>query len=389
MQSAAVSEGSSLIRAYLRGLIPSFLDDQSFLDLRAWQWLGLVLAAVLALVLGVVFEKLALWVGHRLTALTSITWDDQVVASGRGPLKLLFFSALLYTGTGLLSLPPAAVAISELVCRSLLIVSISWFLLRFLRLSASVVESRVAAEPNPVRARGVRTQLTVLRSVFEIAVYFVAVALLLMQFDIVRNLGVSLLASAGIVGLVIGIAAQKSIGNLLAGIQLSITQPVRIGDHVVVEGEFGTVEEITVTYVVLRLWDLRRMVVPVVYFLEKPFQNWSRTSPDLLGVVTVQVDFSADVSAFRTELKRILENEGASLWDGRSQSLAVTDSADRTMTLRALVSAGSPERLWDLRALVREKLLGFLKVRPTWLPVTRSVVPASADVELADRDQRK
>jgi small-conductance mechanosensitive channel len=221
------------------------------------------------------------------------------------------------------------------------------------------------------RARGLHTQLVVLRSVFEAATYLIGAALLLMQFETVRNVGVSLLASAGIAGLVIGLAAQKSISSLLAGIQLSITQPIRIGDTVIVENEWGTVEEITLTYVVVKAWDERRLVIPIAQFLDKPFQNWSKGGRTMLGPVLLLVDFTTDLEALRTELRRILENEGKALWDGKVATVVVLEVLDRTLQVRALVSS-TPEDLFDLRCLVREKMMAYLRSRPEWLPITRT-----------------
>jgi len=215
----------------------------------------------------------------------------------------------------------------------------------------------------------------VLRAVFEVAIWVVGAALVLIQFDVVRNVGVSLLASAGIAGLAVGLAAQKSLSNILAGIQLSVTQPVRIGDVIIVEGDYGTVEDITLTYVVVRYWDLRHIVVPISYFLEKPFQNWSRGEPRMLGAVTLEVDFTADVEQVRKRLLELVEKEGKPLWDGGLAQLQVTDASDRTMKLRALVSAVGPEHLWDLRCLVRERLVSYLAQHPDWLPRTRAQAP--------------
>src|SRR5262249_19578259 len=156
----------------------------------------------------------------------------------------------------------------------------------------------------------------------------------------------SLLASAGIAGLAIGLAAQKSLSTILAGIQLSVTQPIRIGDVVILEGDFGTIEDITLTFVMVRFWDLRRMVVPISYFLENPFQNWSRGEPRLLGAVTLDVDFTTDVEQMRQKLKEVLDGMPEGLWDGALGQLQVVDTSDRTIRLRALVSAMGPDKLW-------------------------------------------
>jgi small-conductance mechanosensitive channel len=249
-------------------------------------------------------------------------------------LRYLAFVLLMAAGGRLLRLPPPAQHAVDVGARSVVIAAVAWFLLRFVRLAARFVEQKVADEGSGTdvgRARGLRTQLAVLRRVTEVAVVLVAASLLLLQFEAVRNVGVSLLASAGLAGLVIGLAAQKSISTLLAGIQLSITQPVRIGDTVIVENEWGWIEEITLTYVVVKVWDLRRLVVPMSHFLDKPFQNWSKVSPEILGTVEVYADFRTDVAAVRAELKRILEQESEGLWDGKVQGLQVTGCSERTM----------------------------------------------------------
>ncbi len=353
--------------------LPPFFFSDTVLGLEPWQWLGLLVVLLGGLTLAVVVERLALAFALRLARWTRISWDDDLVAVGRGPLRLVLLSALLVAGTTFLRLPGPAQEVFNRVCYSLAVISLAWFILRFLRVSATFVQNRVSVEMKDAsRARSVSTQLVVLRSIFEVATYVIAAALLLIQFDVVRSVGVSLLASAGIAGLVLGLAAQKSISTLLAGIQLSITQPIRIGDQVVVENEFGTVEAISLTYVVLCVWDQRRLVIPITHFLDKPFQNWSKGSPEMLGAVTLQVDYFADIDALRKELTRILEGEGRQMWDGRVGSVVVLEVMDRTLTVRALVSVANSEKLFDLRALVRERMVEYLRANPQWLPITRT-----------------
>ncbi|WP_163995287.1 mechanosensitive ion channel family protein [Pyxidicoccus caerfyrddinensis] len=353
--------------------LPPVFFSNPVLGLELWQWLGLLVTLLGALVLAVVVERLMLAFALRLAHWTRFTWDDDLVAAGKGPLKLVVFAALLAAGTSFLRLPQPVQTFFNRVGYSLGVTSLAWFILRFLRVSAAFVQKRVSVEMKDAsRARSVSTQLVVLRSIFEVATYVIAAALLLIQFEVVRSVGVSLLASAGIAGLVLGLAAQKSISTLLAGIQLSITQPIRIGDQVVVENEFGTVEEITLTYVVLRVWDQRRMVIPITQFLDKPFQNWSKGSSEMLGAVTLQVDYFTDINALRAELTRILETDGRQMWDGRVGNVVVLEVEDRTLTVRALVSVANSDLLFDLRALVRERLVEFLRGNPQWLPITRT-----------------
>jgi small-conductance mechanosensitive channel len=203
-----------------------------------------------------------------------------------------------------------------------------------------------------------RTQVRVLRRVVNVVLCGCAGAIGLLQFDVVRSVGVSLLASAGIAGVVLGLAAQRTLGSIFAGIQLSLSQPIRIGDDVVIEGEFGTIEEITLTYVVVRLWDERRLIVPMTRFLEQPFQNWTKVSPRLLGTVLIHADFSLPVDALRAEVDRLLA--GNPRWDERTKVVQVTDAQERTLEVRVLVSAADGSKLFELRCELREKLATWL-----------------------------
>jgi small-conductance mechanosensitive channel len=353
--------------------MPQFLFNHSVLKLELWQWLGILTVLVFATVASSLLQRLTLAVARRLGRLKNRRWYNALLESARGPLRLPFWAGIVSAGTDPLLLTPAAERLFDIAVRSVSIIAVAWFLHRFLRRSASYLQDIASLESeDPGRSRGLRTQLSVLTRVFEIAIYVVSAALLLMQFEFVRNVGVSLLASAGIVGLVIGLAAQRSMSTLLAGIQLTITQPIRIGDTVVVEGENGEVEQITLSYVVVRCWDMRRLIVPITYFLDKPFQNWSKGSTEILGIVTLQVDHLADIDAFREALRRVLEGEGRELWDGKVQNLKVTETSDKTVTLRILVSARDPDASWNLRCLVRERMLSLLREHPQWLPKTRT-----------------
>ena len=221
-----------------------------------------------------------------------------------------------------------------------------------------------------VRARGMHTQMRVITNIIVVVIVVLTASFILMSFPHVRHIGVSMLASAGIVGVVVGFAAQKTLGNLIAGIQIAIAQPIRLDDVVVIEGEWGWIEEITLTFVVVRIWDLRRLVVPISYFLEKPFQNWTRTSADLLGTVSIYTDYTVPVKEVRNELTRILKNSAK--WDNKVDVLQVTNATEKTVELRALMSAADSPAMWDLRCEVRENLLDFLQRRfPECLPLIR------------------
>jgi small-conductance mechanosensitive channel len=359
-------------------ILPEVFFSKVLGDLELWQWLGLILAFLATFLGGWLLERLGLAVIGRVTRMTRVTWDDQLVQAARGPLRLPIWAFMLSVTTPPLLLPPVWAHGISVLSRSLLVISAAWFALRFLDLASGVVESRVAkAHENVANARAVRTQLAVLRRVLVIVVWILAAAALLMQFTVVRTVGVSLLASAGVAGVVLGLAAQKSIGALLAGIQISITQPIRIGDQVVVEGENGTVEEISLTYVTVRTWDLRRLIVPVTQFLEKPFQNWSKGGLEMMGTVILNVDWATDIEAVRKELARVLATEGKDLWDGKLAKLQVVDSTEQTMQLRILLG-GHVDTLFDLRCLVRERLIAFVHRTPAWLPRQRTEPSAPA-----------
>ena len=222
-----------------------------------------------------------------------------------------------------------------------------------------------------LKARKVHTQLNVLKRIVIIVVCILALGTMLMTFDRVRQLGTTILASAGIVGIVVGMAAQRTIGTFIAGLQIAFTQPIRIDDVVIVENEWGRIEEITLTYVVVKIWDMRRLIVPITYFIEKPFQNWTRVSADLLGTVFVYVDYTVPVEVIREELQKILKD--SQLWDGKVCVLQVTNTSEHTLELRALMSAPDASAAWSLRCLVREKLVEFIqKNYPESLPKLRA-----------------
>jgi small-conductance mechanosensitive channel len=251
------------------------------------------------------------------------------------------------------------------------IASIGWAIIILTELAGNIILARNSMDaPDNLSARRIRTQTQVLQRIISLTVTIVTASVMLMTVPAVRHVGVSLLASAGLAGLIVGMAARSTLSNLIAGIQVALTQPIRIEDAIVLEGEWGWIEEIGTTYVVVRLWDLRRLIVPLSYFIEKPFQNWTRTRADLLANAMIYVDYTAPVQELREELHRILE--GTPLWDKRIWALQVTDASERTIQLRALMSARNGPDAFDLRCLVRERLVQFLKDRyPLALPQQR------------------
>jgi len=255
----------------------------------------------------------------------------------------------------------------------LFIVTLSFLIVHGINAMQAALLSRQRLDlPDNLSARRIYTQVSVIRKIIITAVVIIATGSVLMLFDPVRQFGTSILASAGIAGIVIGFAAQRTLGNVLAGIQIALTQPLLIDDIVVVEGEFGQIEEITLTYVTVRTWDLRRMILPITYFVEKPFQNWSRVSTDLLGAVVLYLGYQAPIGELRKELKRLVENSPN--WDTKVCGLQVTDIKQTAIEVRALVSASNPGRVFDLRCEVREGLIEFLcRSHPESLPRQRNV----------------
>jgi small-conductance mechanosensitive channel len=270
----------------------------------------------------------------------------------------------------------------------LLIALISWLIIKTAYVLEDYVAGRFAIDvEDNLQARKIHTQFRVLKRIVVVVVCIIALATILMTFPRIRQLGTTILASAGIIGIVVGMAAQRTIGTFIAGLQIAFTQPIRVDDVVIVENEWGRIEEITLTYVVVKIWDLRRLIVPITYFIEKPFQNWTRVTADILGTVFIYVDHTVPIDAVREELQNIL-NE-SELWDKKVCVLQVTNTSERTIELRALVSASDASAAWSLRCEVREKLVNFIRENyPQALPKLRTELEAKS-LEEIDRKAYK
>ena len=230
----------------------------------------------------------------------------------------------------------------------------------------------ITAEDN-LHSRKLHTQINILEKVIVFVIVLTAVGLVLLSIDSIKEIGVGLFASAGVVGIIVGLSAQKIVGALLAGIQIAITQPFRLDDAVLVENEWGWIEEINLTFIVVRIWDKRRLVLPTTYFLEKPFQNWTKNSADIVGSVFIYSDYKIPFDPLRKELTRLLES--TDLWDKNVNVLQVTDARQNTVEIRILVSAKNSPTAWDLRVFIREKMIDFIqKNYPESLPRTRVVM---------------
>lgn len=255
--------------------------------------------------------------------------------------------------------------------RNLIVIGLAWLIIVVLRrLKTNVLRRYDLNQEDNLHSRKVHTQINILEKVLIFIIIATAIGLVLLSFESIREIGIGLFASAGIAGIILGLSAQKVVGALLAGIQIAITQPFRLDDAVLVENEWGWIEEINLTYVVVRLWDKRRLVLPSTYFLEKPFQNWTRTSADLIGTVFLYTDYTVSFDDLREELTRILNK--TELWDKNVNVLQVTDTRQTTVEIRILLSAKNSPTAWDLRVHVREKMIDYIKKNyPESLPKTR------------------
>ena len=268
----------------------------------------------------------------------------------------------------------------------LLIAALTWLAVEAIRGLADGVVARhpVDVEDN-MQARRIHTQARVLARSAMVIVGIAGMAMALMTFPGARQVGASLLASAGVLGIIGGLAARPVFSNLIAGLQLALAQPIRLDDVLIVQGEWGRVEEITGTYVVLRIWDERRLIIPLQWFIENPFQNWTRSSAQILGTVFLNVDYALPLDALRAEAKRVVEQTPE--WDGRVFVVQVTDATERTMQIRVLVSALDSGRAFDLRCKVREALIAWIaREHPQCLPSIRHM-PADPQFAQPARDQ--
>jgi len=316
---------------------------------------------------------------HRIVRLATRRMNVEMPIRGallrriRGPLRLLMPIIALF-----IVLPAISASLGEAhvwveaVLQVLFVASVTWLVVALLLAGEEAIAERYATDgPDNLKARKIVTQTRIPRRIVSTAVVVIAGAIILLQYEPFRELGAGILASAGVFGIIFGIAAQRTLGNVVAGIQIAFTQPIRVDDVVIVENEFGWVEEITLTYVVVRVWDKRRIVMPITHFVEQPFQNWTRTSSDLLGTVFLYVDHTTPIDAVREKLQQVVEQ--SEYWDGEVCKLHVTNTTERTVELRCTASAKSAPDLWELRCGVREQMVAFLqKEYPDALPAVRT-----------------
>jgi small-conductance mechanosensitive channel len=337
---------------------------------RTWAWpAGTIAGAICA---GLVAHWILFRALKRVTERKpSILLASFIRRAARPSLLFLPFFALVAILPAA-HLPQEAVVIVQRLAGLGLIAAIGWAAMLFTGIVVDMMSARFRADVKESEAsRRIHTQLQMIHRMATILIFIVTLSVMLMTFPEIKHVGISLLASAGLAGLVIGTAMKGSLSSLIAGVQIAFTQPIRLDDAVVVEGEWGWVEEIATTYVIVRTWDRRRLVLPLSYFLEHPFQNWTRGSEDLLGSVFLYVDYTVPVEEVRKELRRIVGT--TNLWKGQVCVLQVTDATANAIQLRALVDASDSNAGWDLRCYVREKLIEFLqKNYPDTLPKVRT-----------------
>ncbi|HEY2816991.1 MAG TPA: mechanosensitive ion channel family protein [Casimicrobiaceae bacterium] len=346
------------------------MDLIEFIGSYLHSWIGVALAAFVAVAAALVAHAIGVPVLRRVTRSSVLL--SALVDRAVGPMRLILALLALQlvweaAVSADLALLPAATTVTAL----LLIGALTWLVLRAV---AAVAEVVIKLHPSNVsdnlEARRVQTQTRVLSRTAMFFVLLIGLGAALMTFPNVRQIGASLLASAGVAGLVAGIAARPVLGNLIAGLQIALTQPLRLDDVVIIEGEWGRIEEITANYVVVKIWDERRLIVPLQWVIEHPFQNWTRRESQLLGSVFLWLDYRTPLAPLRAELERVCAS--APEWDQRVALLQVVDSTDRAMQVRALVSSADAARAWDLRCRVREALIAFLQQEtPDALPRLR------------------
>ena len=352
-------------------------------------WVSVLWSAVIlggAILVAAVARAIVFWVLRRMAKRKGDLIFHSLVKHGARPSHWIFpFLACLIVVPGL-PLPHIAVVALAHVTSIGLIASIAWLAILLVDVTADVITGRYRMDVSDnLTARRIQTQFGMLHKVVVFLVVVVALAIILMTFPTIRSIGGSLLASAGLASLIVGLAAKGTLSNLVAGIQIAFTQPFRIGDAVVIENEWGWIEEIGTMFVVVRIWDLRRLVLPLSYFMEHSFQNWTRTSADLLGHCFIYVDYTVPVDPLRDELRRICES--SKLWGGKVCVLQVSDCEPTSLQLRALMDARNSGDAWDLRCLVREKMIDFIqKNYPGSLPRYRGEFAATADGAPGNRE---
>jgi small-conductance mechanosensitive channel len=335
--------------------------------------LGIVSSCILAgaVAAGLLAQFLVFYIWQSFARREGARFQQLLVKNTKTPARYFFPLFTLLAAVPLVPLSDHSKVVIGQVLNLCLIAATGWAFVVIVQVIAEYLYNRYPLEiEDNLSARRIRTQAQVMQRVAIVLIVAITLAAMLMTFPNARQIGTSIFASAGVAGLVVGMAARSTFASLIAGLQVALTQPIRIDDSVVVEGEWGWIEEIQSTYVVVRLWDLRRLIVPLTYFIERPFQNWTRKTSEVIGTVFIYVDYSLPVAPIREEFHRILKE--TKLWNSKTAALQVTDFTEKTMQIRAIMSANNASAAFDLRCFVRERLVCFLQQSySTCLPMLR------------------
>ena len=339
------------------------------------EWKACLLTAAIlggAVLFAILAHSLIFFALKRGASRTGNIVDDSFVAHSRRPAFVLLPLAAIVIVLPSLKLPPDLLEVVRHIVALGMIGSAAWIAINLTAVFDDFISSKFKIDVSDnLLARRVHTRTRLIRRTAIIAILAVAISAMIMTFPGLRHIGISLFASAGVAGLIAGIAARPMLSNIIAGLQIAMTETIRLDDVVVLEGEWGRIEEIGATNVVVRLWDLRHLVVPLSYFIEHPFENWTHKTADILGTVFLHTDYSVPVEEVRVELYRLLST--TEMWDGKAWALQVTNTTERAMELRALMSAPDSVTAWNLRCYIREKLIWFLQEHyPQSLPRIRA-----------------
>ena len=369
-----------------RGVMQAFVSAPLLDAIKPW--LLLAGALLIAILIALALHKAGIVILRRLARHRPFT-TAMTVSGYRASQALLILFAIRVVLSGTPDTVPFVVGTSYVVSVAL-IIALTWLVHCCIN---AISNTAVVLNPYDVidnlKARRILTQTRVLARSAHFIVALLGLSFVLLTLPGARQFGASLLASAGVAGLVAGIAARPVLGNFIAGLQIAFTQPIRIDDVLIVQGEWGRVEEITGAFVVIRIWDERRLIVPLQWFIENPFENWTHTSSTILGTVFLWLDFGVPLDAVRTEFERVCK--AAKLWDGRVCVMHVVDTTDRAMQIRLLVSAIDSGTAFDLRCLIRESMLSFIaREHPQGLPRLRTNLDQIAETYRAPTaDDRK
>lgn len=349
-----------------------------------WEhWAIIVGTLIVALIVAQIVHSIIFWVLKRIARQPKHVLTVSIYHHEKRPVRWLLFLLAILIVLPALAIPEVVKRPIEHILGLATIAVLAWVFILLTEVASDIIAARYRVDvADNLTARRIQTQTVVLRRVIQLLMIVLTVGIMLLTIPHVRAIGTSVLASAGVAGLVIGMAMKPTLSNLIAGIEIAITQPMRIDDAVIVENDWGWIEEINITYVVVRTWDWRRWVLPISYFIEHPFQNWTRVTTNLIGSVYLYVDYTVPIDELRKELDRLVKS--TSKWDGSVVVLQVSDVKEYTIELRALADAKDAGTTWDLRCFIREGLITFLqKNYPHTLPKTRAELQGLQEAAVA------